>query len=80
MIHVIGNAAIDTILHIDRFPRPGETIVARELAEDLGGKGANQAIVIARCGVPVRLAAALGDDAAGVRIRRSLASRGRGDG
>ena len=29
MIHVIGNAAIDTILHIDRFPRPGETIVAR---------------------------------------------------
>ncbi len=72
MIHVIGNAAIDTILHIDRFPRPGETIVARELAEDLGGKGANQAIVIARCGVPVRLAAALGDDAAGVRIRRSL--------
>ena len=43
MIHVIGNAAIDTILHADRFPRPGETIVARELAEDLGGKGANQA-------------------------------------
>ena len=56
MIHVIGNAAIDTILHIDRFPRPGETIVARALTEDLGGKGANQAIVIARCGVPVRLA------------------------
>ena len=72
MIHVIGNAAIDTILHIDRFPRPGETIVARALTEDLGGKGANQAIVIARCGVPVRLAAALGDDAAGARIRQSL--------
>ncbi len=72
MIHVIGNAAIDTILRVDRFPRPGETIVARELAEDLGGKGANQAIVIARCGVPVRLAAALGDDPAGARIRQSL--------
>ncbi len=76
MIHVFGNAAIDTILHVDRFPRSGETIVARELAEDLGGKGANQAIVIARCGVPVRLAAALGDDAAGARIRQALEAEG----
>jgi ribokinase len=72
MIHVIGNAAIDTILHVDRFPRAGETIVARGFAEDLGGKGANQAIAIARCGVPVQLAAALGEDAAGARIRQSL--------
>jgi ribokinase len=72
MIHVIGNAAIDAILSVDRFPRPGETIVARAVSEDLGGKGANQAIAIARCGALVRLVAALGADAAGGRVRRAL--------
>ncbi len=76
MIHVIGNAAIDTILQVERFPRPGETIVARALSEDLGGKGANQAIAIARCGAQVRLLAALGADAAGARIRRALEAEG----
>ena len=80
MIHVIGNAAIDTILSVERFPRPGETIVARGAVEDLGGKGANQAVVVARCGERVRLVAALGDDAAGARIRRALEAEGRGDG
>jgi ribokinase len=76
MIHVVGNAAIDTILSVERFPRPGETIVARGVVEDLGGKGANQAVVIARSGERVRLVAALGDDTAGARIRRSLDAEG----
>ncbi len=76
MIHVVGNAAIDTILSVERLPRPGETIVARGVVEDLGGKGANQAMVVARSGERVRLVAALGDDAAGARIRRSLDAEG----
>ncbi len=76
MIHVLGNAAIDTLLRVDTFPRPGETIVARGALEDLGGKGVNQAIVLARCGQEVRLAAALGGDAAGERIRNILAAEG----
>ena len=76
MIHVIGNAAIDTILSVERFPRPGETIVAGGVAEDLGGKGANQAIAVARCGVPVRLVAAIGADAAGARIQQTLEAEG----
>ena len=75
MIHVVGNAAVDTVIRVDRFPRPGETIVARGAAEDLGGKGANQAVVIARCGQNVRLVAAVGADAAGDRIRRTWPPR-----
>ena len=78
MIHVVGNAAVDAVIRVDRFPRPGETIIARGAAEDLGGKGANQAILIARCGEDVRLAAAVGADAAGDRIRRTLAAEGVG--
>ena len=76
MIHVIGNAAVDSLIRVDRFPRAGETIVALGASEDLGGKGANQAIVAARCGAPVRLVAAIGDDALGERIRWNLAREG----
>jgi ribokinase len=76
MIHVIGNAAIDSVIRVDRFPRPGETIVALGASEDLGGKGANQAVVAARCGARVRLVAPIGDDALGERIRSSLAREG----
>jgi ribokinase len=76
MIHVIGNAAIDSVIRVDRFPRPGETIVALGASEDLGGKGANQAVVAARCGARVRLVAPIGDDALGARIRSSLAREG----
>jgi ribokinase len=47
MIHVIGNAAVDSVIRVERLPRPGETVVALGASEDLGGKGANQAIVAA---------------------------------
>jgi ribokinase len=76
MIHVIGNAAVDSGILVDELPRPGETIVALGVSEDLGGKGANQAIVAARCGAPVRLVASIGDDALGERIRWTLAREG----
>jgi len=76
MIHVIGNATIDTLIRLERFPRPGETLVADGATEDFGGKGANQAVVIARCGVAVRLIAAIGGDEAGQRIRDNLSAEG----
>lgn len=76
MLHVVGNAAIDTIFRVDRFPFPGETIVAQSMAEDIGGKGANQAVVAARAGIPVRLVAAVGDDAAAADLRAQLAAEG----
>ena len=73
MIHVIGNATIDTVIRLARFPLPGETVVAEQGAhEDLGGKGANQAIAIARCGARVRLVAAIGRDESGRRIGANL--------
>jgi ribokinase len=76
MIHVVGNAGVDTVFRVDRFPLPGETIVARDMAEDIGGKGANQAVVARRAGAKVSLIAAVGDDDAGARIRTILATEG----
>jgi ribokinase len=70
MIRVVGNVAIDTTLRVERFPLPGETVAALGSHEDLGGKGANQAIVIARTGCAVSLAAAVGaKDLAGIAAR-----------
>ena len=49
-VHVIGNLCRDTTLTVDRFPVPGETLVARDPVVGLGGKGLNQAIAAARVG------------------------------
>jgi ribokinase len=76
MIYVIGNAAVDSVIRVDRFPRPGETIVALGASEDLGGKRANQAVAAARCGAQVRLVVAVGALAQGERIRSNLAAEG----
>jgi ribokinase len=76
MIQVIGNAAVDTVIRLGRFPQPGETIVALGATDDLGGKGANQAVVAARCGAEARMIAAIGADALGDRIRAALSAEG----
>ena len=60
---VIGNAGLDLRLAVPRLPLPGETLIGAEAARALGGKGLNQAVVAARCGVPVRFCAPLGNDA-----------------
>jgi ribokinase len=60
---VIGNAGLDLRLAVRRLPLPGETLIGAEAARALGGKGLNQAVVAARCGVPVRFCAPLGNDA-----------------
>jgi len=77
-IHVIGNACVDATFRVDRLPRPGETINATETAEDLGGKGLNQAVAARRAGADVHLWAMVGDDPAGTRIAACLAAEGVG--
>jgi ribokinase len=73
---VLGNAALDFALRLPRLPLPGETLLADGQTGDVGGKGVNQAVASRRCGVPVRLATALGADAEGEWIRTDLAAEG----
>ncbi|WP_119273408.1 PfkB family carbohydrate kinase [Taklimakanibacter deserti] len=76
---VVGNACRDVTYHLDRLPEPGETLIAREVVIDLGGKGLNQAVAAARAGAGVHLIAALGDDATAARIRAALQEEGMDD-
>jgi ribokinase len=69
---VIGNAALDETVLVAGLPAPGASIHGRMLAQDLGGKGVNQAIVLGRAGVTCCLGAALGADARASEIRARL--------
>ena len=69
---VIGNVALDETISVAGLPAPGASIHGRSLAQDLGGKGANQAIVLGRAGVDCTLGAAVGHDARAAEIRARL--------
>jgi len=68
-ILVIGSYNRDTVLRLERFPAPGETLTALGMAEFHGGKGSNQAVAAARAGGRVALITAIGDDASGQAAR-----------
>lgn len=74
---VIGNAGLDLRLTVPRLPLPGETLIGSSGAWAPGGKGLNQAVVAARCGVPVCFCAPLGhDDGQADDIKRHLKAEG----
>lgn len=75
-VHVLGNCTVDLVFRVEHFPEPGETLLAEERFVDLGGKGANQALVAARFGAPVRLVAPLGSDADGAWALARLCGEG----
>jgi ribokinase len=73
---VVGNAVLDVGYGVERLPRPGETVLARERTVDVGGKGLNQAIMAHRAGAEVRFCAGLGHDPAADVIRARLEAEG----
>ncbi|MBZ9938810.1 ribokinase [Mesorhizobium sp. BR1-1-16] len=76
MLLVLGNATVDEAMKVEVWPAPGQTIIAGAPQRDLGGKGANQAIVAARAGADVRFVAAIGDDADGRWVADALSAEG----
>ena len=71
---VIGNVAVDETINVDALPAEGASILGHGRRAELGGKGANQAVILARAGVEVTFVAAIGDDERGALVRRSLAA------
>ncbi|MET0930177.1 MAG: ribokinase [Aeromicrobium sp.] len=70
---VVGSVNRDVIVTVGRLPVEGETVLATGRREGLGGKGANQAMAVARAGGAVSLIGAVGDDEAGRQLRAMLA-------
>jgi ribokinase len=60
---VVGSINLDFVARMERLPRPGETVAARQFERFPGGKGANQAVAAARMDAQVRMIGAVGDDA-----------------
>ena len=75
---VVGSVNLDLVLHVDRIPGVGETLLALGQEEFLGGKGANQAVAAAKLGVPVEMIGRVGDDTYGERLRDGLREAGVG--
>ena len=65
MITVIGSANVDHVIHTDRMPVSGETVVGRNYAVNAGGKGLNQAVAAAKLGGNVQFFGMLGHDEGG---------------
>lgn len=63
-----GSLNIDEVYQVPNIVRPGQTITARQMDTFVGGKGLNQSVALARAGVPVLHAGAVGEDG-GVLLR-----------
>ncbi len=64
-VTVVGSINVDVVVRTAALPAPGETVLGSTVQRLPGGKGANQAVALARLGVPVSLVGAVGDDAEG---------------
>lgn len=73
---VLGSANRDLVLSVQALPRPGETVLARSLRRNAGGKGANQAVAAARGGASTAFVGAVGTDPDGDLLAGALADAG----
>ena len=76
MIAVVGSINLDLVVAVERHPAPGETVLGGDRRELPGGKGANQAVAVARRGAEVAMVGRVGADAQGSRLREGLANEG----
>jgi ribokinase len=73
---VFGSINMDLVVKIPRLPVPGETLLGREFFTSSGGKGANQAVALARLGVPTQMVGRVGKDSFGSELVSSLQTAG----
>jgi ribokinase len=75
-IVVVGSINTDLVTFTERIPAVGETVIGDDFQIHPGGKGANQAVAVARLGYPVRMIGRLGNDTFGEQLRAHLAGAG----
>ncbi len=75
-IVVVGSVNMDLVARAERIPLAGETVHGTDFQTHPGGKGANQAVAVARLGYPVRMIGSVGSDAFGEDLRAQLVRSG----
>ena len=75
-IIVVGSINLDLVARAQSIPRPGETLTGDSFRTFFGGKGANQAVAVAKLGYPVMMLGNVGDDAFGEQLRGALRQAG----
>jgi ribokinase len=76
MITVVGSLNMDLFIETACLPAPGETVLGRNFRRSPGGKGANQAIAVARMGGTCAMIGAAGDDYFGEEMLANLRAAG----
>ncbi|UYK96151.1 PfkB family carbohydrate kinase [Pantoea stewartii] len=71
-VYVAGNITVDETWSVTDIPAKGASVHGYHRSQNIGGKGANQAIVLSRCGIETVLLAATGHDSKGNWIRQQL--------
>jgi ribokinase len=75
-IVVVGSINVDLVTFTERIPAVGETVIGDLFQIHPGGKGANQAVAVARLGYPVRMIGRLGNDTFGELLKTQLQESG----
>ncbi len=71
-IVVVGSINLDLVATADLIPAIGETVIGTDFQIHPGGKGANQAVAVAKLGYPVRMIGKVGSDSFGAQLRSHL--------
>lgn len=71
-VAVVGSINIDHVLKVEKLPKLGETISSNSYELFEGGKGANQALSLARLGLDVYMFGKVGNDDYGRLLLESL--------
>lgn len=74
-ILVVGSSNTDMVIKTSYLPRPGETILGGTFFMNPGGKGANQAVAIARLEGLVTFICKTGNDILAISPNNSLRMR-----
>lgn len=75
-ILVIGSINNDLVFNVKNSPLPGETIKSKNMEVFLGGKGANQAVALAKLGANVSMFGKVGNDEIGSKFISQLSDFG----
>lgn len=75
-ILVVGSINMDLVTRVSKSPKIGETVLGEDFKQIPGGKGANQAVAMARLGSDVSMIGMVGEDSFGNTLLAAIKKDG----